>query len=288
MKKIVIVGMGTIGKSIALALAQNGHNVTVVTRRGEKGFLSLRNYIDKVVQSGKVRKSTSEILTVISWIDDASKIPYDADLLIETVKEDLLEKQLLFKKLDAICPSTMILSSNTSSLSIAEISRSMTRPERMLGVHFFNPAQVIKLVELIPGEKTSKDTVRKASMLLEELGKIPLIVPDQPGFVVNRLLFLTINEAINTLEEGKLAPEEIDMAIQLGLNHPMGPLHLADFLGLDVCLTILENLYGKTRNPQYKPNALLVQKVRSNNLGKKTGKGFFVYSTANESRKVEN
>lgn len=278
MKKIVVVGMGTIGKSIALALAQNGHNVIVLTRRGEKGFLTLCNYIDKVVQNKKVQKSTNEIMAAITWIDDLSRIPCDADLLIEAIKEDLLEKQLLFKKLDVICSPTMILSSNTSSLGITEISRFMAHPERMLGVHFFNPAHVIKLVEIIPGEKTSEQTTGKAEKLLEELGKIPLVVPDQPGFIVNRLLFLTINEAINMLGEGKLVAEEIDMAVHAGLNHPMGPLHLADFLGLDVCLTILENLHERTHNPQYKPNALLVQKVRNNNLGKKTGKGFFEYS----------
>jgi 3-hydroxybutyryl-CoA dehydrogenase len=279
MKKIVVIGMGTIGKSITLAFAQNCYDVFVLTRRGKKGFTDLCRYIDKAVEKKRVQTSKSEILARISWINKLSKIPCDAELVIEAIEEDLHKKQKLFQKIDAICSPGTILSSNTSSLSITEISTFMRRPERMIGVHFFNPAQVMKLVELIPGEKTSEKTTRRAKTLLHELGKTPLVVPDQTGFIVNRLLFIMINEAIKALGEGKITAEDIDIAVELGLNHPLGPLRLADFVGLDVCSTILENLYHKTGNSQYKPHPLLVQKVKNNNLGRKTGKGFFDYSS---------
>jgi 3-hydroxybutyryl-CoA dehydrogenase len=276
MKKIVVVGLGAIGKSIAVAIAQKGHRVVVFTRRGKEGFNDLCSYIEKLVNSRKLQKPTSELLKTISRIDTLSKIPPDTELVIEAVGENLTEKQLLFKELDSLCVSS-ILSSNTSSLSITEISRLMSKPERMLGIHFFNPAQAIQLVEIIPGEKTSKETVKNASAILIDLGKTPLIVPDKPGFLVNRLLFLMINEAISVLGEGNLTAEEIDLGMRLGLNHPMGPLRLADHVGLDVCLSVLNNLHKRTRNRQYKPHPLLLSKVANNDLGRKTGRGFFNY-----------
>jgi 3-hydroxybutyryl-CoA dehydrogenase len=153
----------------------------------------------------------------------------------------------------------------------------MDRPDRMVGLHFFNPVNVMKLVEVIPGEKTSNETLEKAKTFVEEIGKIPLITPDTPGFIVNRLLFAMINEAIYLLGEGRVSAAEIDVSMKLGVNHPMGPLSLADFIGLDNCLSILENLYEKTKRSEFNPNPLLYQKVKENNLGRKTGKGFFNY-----------
>jgi 3-hydroxybutyryl-CoA dehydrogenase len=151
----------------------------------------------------------------------------------------------------------------------------------MIGLHFFNPAHIIKLVEVIPSEKTSEETVEKAKTFAEEIGKTPLIVQDQPGFLVNRILFAMINEAIDILQNGKISAEDIDAAMKLGANHPMGPLHLADFVGLDICLEIFENLYAQTKRNEYKPHPILIQKVKENNLGRKTGRGFFEYKGIN-------
>ncbi len=276
-KKIVVVGMGSAGKSISLALAQNNCNVIVITRRGQKGFQNLKNFIEKV-ESHQTLQSKSETISRISWVCDFSEESRDAELVIEAVREDLCEKQQLFKKMDKIYSPDVILSSVTSSLSITEIAKFMIRPDRMVGLHFFNPANVMKLVEVIPGENTSEETVEKAKVFVQEIGKTPLITPDIPGFIVNRILFAMINEAIRLLGEGRVSADDIDLAMKLGANHPMGPLSLADFIGLDNCLIILENLYEKTKSAEYAPHPLLIKKVKENNLGRKTGNGFFSYA----------
>ena len=270
--------MGTIGKSIILELAQKNYEVIVVTRRGQKGFEDICSFIEKAVKAHKAIKSKSEILSRISVVSDFSKETGNPELVIEAVREDLNEKQQLFKKMDKIYPSNVILSSVTSSLSITEIAQFMDMPDRMVGLHFFNPANVMKLVEIIPGEKTSEETIKKAQLFVKKIGKTPLITPDIPGFIVNRLLFAMINEAIALLSEAKVSAEDIDVAMKLGANHPMGPLSIADFIGLDNCLRILENLHKKTKRPEYIPHQLLIQKVKNNNLGRKTGKGFFCYN----------
>jgi 3-hydroxybutyryl-CoA dehydrogenase len=280
-KKIVVVGIGTAGKSISLALAQNNYNVTVITRRGENGFQDLRNFIE-TVESHKTLQSKSEALSRISWARDFCEESHDPELVIEAVRENLREKQQLFKKMDKIYSPDIMLSSATSSLSVTEIAKFMVNPERMIGLHFFNPANVMKLVEIIPGEKTSMETVEKAKMFVQDIGKTPLVTPDIPGFIVNRILFAMINEAICLLGEGQVLARDIDEAMKLGVNHPMGPLSLADFIGLDNCLVILENLHEKTKSPEYKPHPLLIQKVKENDLGRKTGRGFFNYFFASE------
>lgn len=285
MRKVIVIGMGAIGKSISLALAQNNCDVTVVTKRGKEGFKDLYQFIEKAVINNGVQESKNKILSRISWVADFSEIPHDAILVIEATKENLNEKQRLFARVDKISPSNMILSSTTSSLNITDISHFMVRPERMIGLHFFNPATIMKLVEVVPGEKTSKKTIQKAKTFLEGIGKTPIVLPDQPGFLVNRVLFAMINEAINVLGEGKITVEHIDLAMKLGTNQPMGPLHLADFVGLDVCLSIFENLYEKTKRLQYKPHPVLIQKVKANNLGRKTGKGFFNYTPVPKNEK---
>lgn len=276
--KIIVVGVGTIGKSIILELAQKNYEVIVVTRRGQKGFEDICSFIEKAVKAHKAIKSKSEILSRISVVSDFSKETENPELVIEAVREDLNEKQQLFKKMDKIYPLNVILSSVTSSLSITEIAQFMDMPNRMVGLHFFNPANVMKLVEIIPGEKTSEETIKKAQLFVKKIGKTPLITPDIPGFIVNRLLFAMINEAIALLSEAKVSAEDIDVAMKLGANHPMGPLSIADFIGLDNCLRILEKLHKKTKRPEYMPHQLLIQKVKNNNLGRKTGKGFFCYN----------
>ena len=276
-KKIAVVGLGTVGKSISLALAQSNCNVLVISRRGENGFKSLRNFIE-TVESHKTLQSKNKILSRISWQSDFCEETPKTELVIEAVRENLREKQQLFKKMDKIYSSEIILSSVTSSLRITEIAKFMDAPERMVGLHFFNPANIMKLVEIIPGEKTSKETIEKAKAFVQDIGKTPLVAPDTPGFIVNRILFAMINEAIRLLCEGQVSAEDIDLAMKLGANHPMGPLSLADFIGLDNCLIILENLHKKTNCSEYKPHPLLIKKVKENNLGRKTGEGFFSYT----------
>lgn len=276
-RKVAVIGLGTIGKSIALTLAQANHEVTVITRRGEKGFLDLSNFIENEVKKHRTQKTKEEIHSKITFSDNYYKLPNDTELIIEATKENLYEKQKIFESLDQIYAEDVILSSTTSSLTIIEISRFMSKPERMIGLHFFNPAHIMKLVEIVPGEKTAEETVKKAKVIVEEIGKTPLITLDTPGFIVNRILFAMINEAIRLLGEGQASAEDIDTAMKLGANHPMGPLSLADFIGLDTCLSILENLYEKTKSTKYKPYPLLTQKVKENNLGRKTGSGFFNY-----------
>jgi 3-hydroxybutyryl-CoA dehydrogenase len=278
MKKIAVIGMGVMGKSISLALAQKNYDVTVVTSRGKKGFLDFRRFVEEQVKLTGGQKSQDEILSRISCFDNLSKVSCDLDLVIEAVKEDLRIKQQLFKRIDTTCPENTILSSITSSLNITKISKFMVRPGRMIGLHFFNPVQVMRLVEVVPGNKTSEETVKTAITFVNELGKIPLVVPDQPGFLVNRILFPMINEAISVLDNCKISAEAIDVAMRTGVNHPLGPLHLADFIGLDVCLDIFKNLYKATKSAKYRPHPLLIEKVKANHLGRKTGKGFFDYS----------
>jgi len=225
----------------------------------------------------------NKILSRISWFNDFCEDGREPDIVIEAIEEDLCEKQQLFKKIDSVYSPNVILSSATSSLSITEIARFLDRPDRMIGVHFFNPANIMKLVEVVPGERTSEEIIRKTIAFLGVIGKTPIVMPDQPGFLVNRILFLMINESINVLAEGKISAENIDLCMKLGANHPIGPLHLVDMIGLDTCLTILENLYRSTKNPQYKPNPLLIKKVQDHNLGRKTGEGFFnYYDTVNK------
>jgi 3-hydroxybutyryl-CoA dehydrogenase len=279
-KKIAIIGLGTVGKGLAFGLANNNFKVIAVTRRGQKGFDDLSVFIERLVGSQKTCSSKSEILSRISWTSNLNQDAANVDLVIESMKEDLEEKQQVFRTLDRFYSPSVILSSVTSSLSITEISKFMKRPERMIGLHFFNPPYQMKLVEVVPSKKTSDLTINKIKPFIFEIKKTAIIIPDIPGFLVNRLLFAMINEAINILSEGRVSAEDIDLSMKLGANHPMGPLHLADFIGLDVCLIILENLYQQDKTDRYKPNTLLTQKVKENNLGRKTGKGFFDYTTS--------
>jgi 3-hydroxybutyryl-CoA dehydrogenase len=278
MRTITVVGLGTVGKNLTLTLAQSNCNVVVVTRRGKSGFEDFCNFIEKLISENRILKTKNEILSRVSWTKDFSGEALNSKIIIEAVKENLNEKQELFKKMDQIYSSDVILSSVTSSLSITEISQYTSSPQRIVGFHPFNPVYIMKLVEVIPGDKTSQQTINSVKEFVQEIGKVPIVVPDQPGFLVNRLLFVMINEAINALAEGNISAQDIDLAMKLGANHPIGPLHLADLIGLDVCLEILNNLHAKENSARYKPNPLLVEKVKNNDLGRKTGKGFFEYT----------
>ncbi len=277
MRKVVVVGLGNIGKSIAVALAENNCLVTVITRRGETGYHDLCNFIERLASGNKLNISKSELLSRVLFGNNFSGVSPDADFVIEATEEDLKEKQELFQKIDRIYPSNVILCSVTSSLSINEIAGLMHTPERMVGLHFFNPAYLMKLVEIVANERTAPETVNKAIVFVKGIDKLPIVVADKPGFLVNRILFTMINEAIRLLDDGKFQAEDIDMAMKFGANHPMGPLHLADFIGLDVCLAILENLSNIYGN-KYEPHPLLVEKVKNHELGRKTGRGFFEYT----------
>jgi 3-hydroxybutyryl-CoA dehydrogenase len=287
MRTVTVVGLGTVGKNIVLTLAQSNCKVVVVTRRGERGFEDLCAYIERLINDKKIGKTKREILSRISWTKAFSGKALDSELVIEAVKENLVEKQELFTKMDKIYAKDVILSSVTSSLSITELSQYANYPERIVGLHFFNPVYIMKLVEVVPGAKTSAETINSSIEFVKEIGKVPIVIPDQPGFLVNRLLFAMINEAINELADGKISAQDIDLALKLGANHPIGPLHLADLIGLDVCLEILDNLFARDKSPRYRPNPLLVLKVKENCLGRKTGRGFFDYncfSTETKSR----
>jgi 3-hydroxybutyryl-CoA dehydrogenase len=277
MNTVTVVGLGAVGKNLAVALAQKNFKVVVVTRRGAKGFDDLKKFIDKLCSEDKLTMSKTEAVKRISWTKNFSEKTLKSTIVIEAVKENLIEKQKLFQKMDSIFSPEVVLASVTSSLSISDISCSSKYPNRIIGLHPFNPVLIMKLIEVIPNSKTSQKTIDSVVAFSNQIGKVPIIVPDQPGFLVNRLLFVMINEAINVLAEGKLSAGDIDQAMKLGANHPIGPLHLADLIGLDICLDILKNLHAKECSKRYEPNPLLIQKVKDNCLGRKTGQGFFKY-----------
>ena len=214
----------------------------------------------------------SNISTTLSYEDIK-----DADLVIEAIVEDIKVKETVFKELDEICEDKTILATNTSSLSITEIASFTKRPEKVIGMHFFNPVPVMKLTEIITGQKTSVETFDTVFKIASDIGKVPVRVEESPGFVVNRILVPMINEAVGILSENVASKEDIDESMKLGANHPIGPLALADLIGLDVCLAIMEVLYNEFSDSKYRPHPLLKKMVRANNLGRKTGKGFYEY-----------
>jgi 3-hydroxybutyryl-CoA dehydrogenase len=276
-RNITIVGIGRMGKTVALASALAGYNVTLRSRRGIAGYNDFTAFLHEQIVKGRVSSDELKVLSKVAWTEDIISAVKKADIVIECVREDELEKKELFSQLDKICPEQVVLASNTSSLSIGELSILSQNPQRIIGLHFFNPANVMKLVEIIPTEKTSKRIVENSVLFVKSLGKIPIITNDTTGFVVNRILFTMINEAIFCLMEKGGDAETIDAALKLGANFPMGPLALSDFIGLDTCLQVLENLYKHTGKEAYNPCPLLRAQVAKGNLGRKTGRGFFVY-----------
>ncbi|KAF5050343.1 3-hydroxybutyryl-CoA dehydrogenase [Sedimentibacter saalensis] len=280
-KKICVVGTGTMAKGIVQTFAQAGYPVVVKGRAG-RTFDTLEETIgkglSKLVSKGKMEQSKmDEILGNIT-----KSVTYegcsDADLFIEAIAEDMETKHAIFADIEAIAKEDAILSTNTSSLSITEIASKSKRPGKIIGMHFFNPVPMMKLVEIIKGKLTDEEVHEAIYALSQAIGKTPVSVEEAPGFVVNRILVPMINEGIGILADGVATKEEIDTAMKLGANHPMGPLELGDLIGLDVCLAIMEVLYNEFGDPKYRPHTLLRKMVRANLLGRKTGKGFYEYN----------
>jgi 3-hydroxybutyryl-CoA dehydrogenase len=280
-EKISVIGGGTMGNGIAHVFAVSGFNVTLVetsSELAEKALATIDNNLSRMVKKEKITKGEkSETLKRIFTATDLSVGVKNADLVIEAIPENFDLKKKVFAIIDDNAPDHAILASNTSSISITKLAECTKRPEQFIGMHFFNPVPVMKLVEVINGLKTDGEITQQILDLSEKLGKVAVPANDSPGFVSNRVLMPMINEAIFCVHEGVARPEDIDSIMTLGMAHPMGPLRLADFIGLDVCLDILEVLYEGFKDPKYRPCPLLVKMVDAGKLGNKTGEGFFSY-----------
>lgn len=281
MEKIFVLGAGTMGSGIVQAFAQKGYEVIVRDIKDElvqSGIVRINNVLSKLVSKGKMTEETKEdILSRISGTTDMN-LAADCDLVVEAAIENMKIKKEIFAELDKICKPETILASNTSSLSITEVASATNRAEKVIGMHFFNPAPVMKLVEIIRGMATSQETFDAVKELSVAIGKEPVEVEEAPGFVVNRILIPMINEASFILQEGIASVEDIDTAMKYGANHPMGPLALGDLIGLDVCLAIMDVLYNETGDTKYRSSSILRKYVRAGWLGRKSGRGFYNYN----------
>ena len=281
MEKIFVLGAGTMGAGIVQAFAQKGYEVIVRDIKDEfveRGLTGINKNLSKLVSKGKMTEETKEdILSRISGTTDMN-LAADCDLVVEAAIENMKIKKEIFAELDKICKPETILASNTSSLSITEVASATGRPEKVIGMHFFNPAPVMKLVEIIRGMATSQETFDAVKELSLAIGKEPVEVAEPPALVVNRILIPMINEASFILQEGIASVEDIDTAMKFGANHPMGPLALGDLIGLDVCLAIMDVLYNETGDNKYRASSTLRKYVRAGWLGRKTGRGFYNYN----------
>ncbi len=292
MKNISVIGSGTMGNGIAHVFAQNGYQVSLIDISDEalkKAMATIGKNLDRQVQKQIIaeedKNSTLQRVSTFTSTEDGVK---SADLVVEAATENFEIKQKIFEAMDVYAPAQAILATNTSSISITKIAATTQRPEKVIGMHFMNPVPIMKLVEVIRGYATSSETTKVVMEMSKSLKKIPVEVNDYPGFVANRILMPMINEAIISLHEGVAGVEAIDTVMKLGMAHPMGPLQLADFIGLDVCLSILNVLYEGLGNPKYAPCPLLVNMVTAGYLGAKTGEGFYKYTPGSKDLVVSN
>lgn len=287
MKNISVIGSGTMGNGIAQTFALFNFNVKLYDINSEnlkKGEQTILKNLQRMVNKEKITESEAEnSVGNIEYTSDFNSI-LNADLVIEVVSENFKLKKSIFKELDLKCTKNTIIASNTSSISITKLAEATTRKDKVIGMHFMNPVPIMKLVEVINSKYTSKETTDMIITLSEQLEKIPLVVNDFPGFISNRILMPMINEAIESLDQGVADVKNIDGIMKLGMGHPMGPLQLADLIGLDVCKSILEVMLDGLKNPKYRPNKLLIELVNNGKLGIKSGEGFYDYS---DSKKAE-
>ncbi len=290
MKKIAVIGAGTMGNGIAHTFAQSGFKVQLIDISEaslQKGMDTITKNLDRMVAKEKIDEAQkSETLNNITTFTDMAEGVKNASLVVEAATENSELKLKIFKQLDEQCAKDTILATNTSSISITQIAAVTSRPKQVIGMHFMNPVPIMKLVEIIRGYNTSDEVTKTIMDLSKTLGKDPVEVNDYPGFVANRILMPMLNESIETLYNGVAGVTEIDTVMKLGMAHPMGPLQLADFIGLDVCLSILNVMYDGFKNPKYAPCPLLVNMVMAKKLGVKSGEGFYDYSESKKAEKV--
>lgn len=290
MNTIAVIGAGTMGNGIAHVFAQNGFKVNLIDITQEaldKGVATISDNLGRLVAKEVIgndlaSETIKNIRTFLSLMEGAE----NAGLVIEAASEAIKTKSTIFRELDTVCAPETLLASNTSSISITKIASATSRPDKVIGMHFMNPVPIMPLVEVIRGYHTSDKATDTVMAITQKLGKTPVMVHDYPGFVANRILMPMINEAIESLQQGVAGVYEIDAVMKLGMAHPMGPLQLADFIGLDVCLSILEVMYEGFKNPKYAPSPLLVNMVMAGNLGVKSGAGFYDYSDSRKAEKI--